>query len=87
MFLNLRDLIFVVIEDILRVAGSALETSEFVVRLCLFFSIFGMLRIWLDIQVVNVFVYCEIYLFVVDFHLVTGLLGYHSPQRDIFYIL
>ena len=40
MFLNLRDLIFVVIEDILRAAGSALETSEFVVRLCFFISDF-----------------------------------------------
>jgi hypothetical protein len=36
MFLSLRDLIFVVIEDILRAAGSALETSEFVVRQCFF---------------------------------------------------
>jgi len=35
MFLKLRDLIFVVIEDILRSAGSALETVDFVVRLCL----------------------------------------------------
>ncbi len=38
MFVNLRDLIFVAIEDILRAAGSALETSEFVVRICLLHS-------------------------------------------------
>ena len=40
MFVNPRDLIFVAIEDILRsAAGSALETSEFVVRL-LFLNVF-----------------------------------------------